>query len=146
VYSAGVIAVAKKQNLSQSQHQYGETLISMLLVITSGIVAAIAGTVAATITTRKVATTAFLYSQRNILKVGLHTRTRTNSRKDQYTSLFTKMVANKRKHRQTNKHTSSINNTLNIQYVHSQNITVLTKCIDRNFVFTNKFLTSFFNI
>ena len=37
-------------------------------------------------------------------------------------------------------------NTLTTHYVHSQSITIFTKCIDRIFVFTNKFMTSFFNI
>jgi len=36
----------------------------------------------------------------------------------------------------------SIKNTLTTHYVHSQSITILTKCIDPIFVFTNKFLTS----
>jgi len=41
---------------------------------------------------------------------------------------------------------SSIKNTLTTHNVHSQSSTIFTKCIDRIFVFTNKFLPSFFNI
>jgi len=41
---------------------------------------------------------------------------------------------------------SSIKNTLTTHNVHSQSRTIFTKCIDRIFVFTNKFLPSFFNI
>jgi len=51
------------------------------------------------------------------------------------------MVAHK-KYKHTNK--KQYKNTLTTHYVHSQSITIFTKCIDRIFVFTNKLLTSFF--
>jgi len=62
-----------------------------------------------------------------------------------YTSLFTKMVAHKKKI-QTYKQKAVLKNTLTTHYVHSQSITIFTKCIYRIFVFTNKFLTYFFDI
>jgi len=61
-----------------------------------------------------------------------------------YTSLFAKMVAHKKI--QTYKQKKQYKNTLITHYVHSQSIAILTKCIDRIFIFTNKFLTSFFDI
>ena len=54
------------------------------------------------------------------------------------------MVANKKK-MQTYKQKQYKKKALTTHYVHSQSITIFTKCIDRIFVFTNKFLTSFFD-
>jgi len=71
----------------------------------------------------------------------------TNVQKSPIIYIFIHQNGSTQKERNTNIQTkSSIENTLITHYVHSQSITILTKCIDRIFVFTNKFMTSFFDI